>query len=739
MSETRILGHSIERYDIATKVAGSRKYPQDFNMEGQLHAAVVWSEQPHARLLAIHTAPAETMPGVRAVLTYRDVPVNEYGINIMDQRVLAQDKVYSVGDPVALVIADTERQARAAAGQVRVEYAPLPILTDPRLAMQPGAPLVKEDRDSNVLRYVPVRRGDIQRGFEIADAIVESTYYTPRVEHAYTQPEAGLGYIDEQGRVTVICAAQWAHDDVRQIAHALALPEEQVHEIVPAIGGAFGGREDISLQILVALAAFKLRRPVKLVYTRAESFRGHGKRHPFYMTFRTGATRQGQLTAVEIQCITDAGSAASTSIPVLHNAVSFLAGPYFVPNVKIDAYTVYTNNIVTMAMRGFGATQPPVAYEQQMDKLAEKLGLDPVELRMRNLLEDGRPAITGNIMRHGTAIRETLVEAALAAGWQQTPQGWQKPTIEPPADPHKRRGIGVACGYKNVGYSFGYDDSAEAHVELRLDANGQIVRAQVRIGTAEVGQGVLTAMTQIASEALQVEQGRVRMVFMDTAEAPSAGSSSASRQTYVSGNAVLRACRKALAELEAARRAGHIPEVIQAKERYHARQARATTPYDPQTGECEPHISYSYGTQIAVVDVDTETGETEVVKMYAATHMGRALHPANIFGQVAGGVHMGVGFALTEEFIQVDGQIKSRSFAEYNVPTVLDMPRELISRNVEVPDPTGPFGATGLGETPTLPTAPAVLNAIHDAVGVWLDSLPATPEKVFWAMRRRRG
>mgnify|MGYP005854828793 CR=1 FL=1 len=391
----RYVGASVERYDIGTKVAGSRKYPQDFNMEGQLHAAVVWSEEPHARLLSIDARQAEAMAGVRAVLTHRDVPVNEFGIYLMDQRVLAQDKVYSVGDPVALVVADDEKTARAAAGKVRVHYDPLPVVADARQAMRPDAPLVHPERGSNVLRHIPIRLGDVERGFAQADVIVEGNYYTPRVEHAYTQPEAGLGYIDDQGRVTVICASQWPHDDVRQISHALGLPADQVHEIVPAIGGAFGGREDISLQILVALAAFRLRRPVKLVYTRAESIRGHGKRHPFFMRYRSGATREGRLTAVEIECITDAGAAASTSLPVLANAASFLAGPYHVPHARIDAYTVYTNNIYTMAMRGFGATQPPVGYELQMERLAEALGMDPVEIRMRNLLEDGQMAVTG--------------------------------------------------------------------------------------------------------------------------------------------------------------------------------------------------------------------------------------------------------------------------------------------------------------------------------------------------------
>jgi CO/xanthine dehydrogenase Mo-binding subunit len=734
----RFVGESVKRYDIGTKVAGSRKYPQDFSMDGQLYAKVVWSEHAHARIRSIDVYEAEAMAGVRAVLTYKDVPVNEFGINIMDQRVLAQDKVYSVGDPVALVVAESEKIARKAVSKVRVEYDPLPVVSDARLAMEPAAPLVHEDRESNVLRYIPIRRGDMDQGWREADVIVEGHYYTPRVEHAFMQPEAGLGYIDSAGRVTVICASQWAQDDVRQIAHALDLPEDQVHEIVPAIGGAFGGREDVSLQILVALAAHVVRQPVKMVYSRAESMRGHGKRHPFYMSYRTGATREGRLTAMEVTCVIDAGAAASTSIPVLSNGASFLAGPYYVPHAHIDAYAVYTNNIYTMAIRGFGATQPPAGYEAQMEKLAEALGMDPVELRMRNLLEDGMVAVTGNTMTHGTGIKQTLEDAALAAGWTHTEAGWSRPDVGPASAPHKTRGLGIACGYKNVGYSFGYDDTSTARVELRLDARGQIETAMVRIGAAEVGQGVLTTMSQIAADALNIDIHRVRMIFMDTAEVPNAGSSSASRQTYVSGNAVLLACEKALERYEEVLRAKEGERTLEVEATYYARSVVPTTDYDPATGQCEPHISYSYGTQAALVEVDEDTGEIEVLKMYAATDVGRVIHPANVFGQVAGGIHMGVGYALTEEFLQVEGQIASRSFTQYQIPTIRDMPAELHNRNVEVRDPTGPFGATGLGETPTLPTAPAILNAIHDAAGVWIDSLPATAEKLYWALREKR-
>jgi len=726
-----VVGRSVPRLDIRTKVEGRRKYPQDFYMEGMLHAAVVWSAHPHARIVRIDTTEAEAQPGVVAVLTHKDVPVNEYGIITMDQQVLCQDKVRWLGDRVAVVIAETERIARQAAALVAVDYDPLPVVDDPREAMKQDATLVHEEIDTNILKHMPIRRGDVQAGFAQSDVIVEGYYFVPHVEHAYLQPEAGVGYIDDEGRVTVICAAQWAHDDVRQIAHALDLPVDRVREIVPAIGGAFGGREDISLQILVALAAHITRRPVKMVWTREESIRGHGKRHPFYMRYKHGAKRDGTLVAIEAELIADAGAYASTSAVVLANAVSFSAGPYVVPNCRIDGYAVHTNNAVTMAMRGFGATQVPVGYESQMDKLAEALHMDPVELRLKNLYEEGSIAITGNPVTHGIGAKEPLIQAALAAGWEERNGHWHAPEPPPPARPHLRRGFGVACGYKNVGYSMGADDHSGAIVELHLREDGSISSALVKIAASEVGQGVTTVLAQIAAETLGIPLSRVRMSLVDTANAPDAGSSSASRHTYMSGNAVLTACRDALRARDEVLREESGQLHVEGQAVFHGRTARATTPPDPETGQCEPHIAYTFATQIALVEVDTETGIVEVLKMWASTNAGKVVNPATVFGQVAGGIHMGLGYALTEHFIQQQGLIKTRKFSEYYIPTVLDMPRELVNVDVEVAEPTGPYGATGIGETTTLPTAPAILNAIHDATGVRVTRLPAEPETVW--------
>lgn len=761
--KTKIVGQSLPRIDAYDKVTGQARYPDDFSMPGMLHGKVVWSEHPHARVRRIDTSKAEAYPGVVRVITYQDVPVNEYGINITDQPVLVAegDKVRWVGDRMAIVVAETERAAEEARRLVQVDYEPLPVVTDPREAMRspepvegkPGAPLVHDERgDTNVLRHIQIRKGDVEAGFARADVVVEGYYVTPHVEHAYLQPEAGLGYIDEQGRVTVVCAAQWPHDDLHQIAHILNLPEDQVREIVPAVGGAFGGREDMYIQHLLALCAYVVRRPVKMVFSREESITRTGKRHPFYLRHRWGATRDGKLTAVEIEGISDAGAYASTSIPVLANATSFFAGPYVVPNAKIDGYTVYTNNAVSMAMRGFGATQSPVAYEQQMDKLAEALGMDPVELRLKNLFDEGAVAVTGNPMPPGVGIKETLRQAARAAGWREENGRWWKPALSlalsgvegavegpglgQPSAQHKRRGIGVACAYKNIGYSFGFDDKTTARVELTLEESGAVGRARVRVGASDVGEGVHTALAQIAAETLEVPLERVEMTLLDTAEVPDAGSSSASRHVYISGNAVLRACQEAKAKWEAVLRAETGESHIEAEYTFHGRSVRPTTPYDPQTGQCEPHITYGYATQIALVEVDTETGEVDVLKVWAAHDVGRAVNPEMVLGQIGGGVHMGLGYALVEEFIQQEGLVRTRKFAEYQIPTVLDMPPEIVPIIVEVADPAGPYGAKGLGEMTTLPTAPAVLNAIYDAVGVRLERLPATAERVLMEIKR---
>ncbi len=714
----RVIGNSISRVDAWDKVLGWTKFPADLYMEGMLYAKVVWSERPHARIVDIDLSEAKGL-GVTTILTAQDVAHNEYGLIENDQAVLAEGKVRCVRDPVALVMAESEGSAQRGADAVKVIYEDLPVVSDPRRAMEPQAPLVHEEKGSNILHHFRVRKGEVETGFREAAVVVEGYYHSPHLEHAYLQPEAGLGYIDQEGRVVVHTAGQWAHEDRHQIAHALDLPEERVRVIYTPVGGAFGGREDISVQILLALATWKSGRPVKMVWSREESIRGHHKRHPFYIKCKSGARGDGLLTAAEVELVADAGAYASTSRAVLANAVLLCTGPYQIPHVSVDGYAVDTNNLPAGAVRGFGANQANFAAEMQMAKLAQALGMDPVEFRLKNLLEEGARLSVQSEVPAGVGIKETLLEVAKKAEWPRIKERKGKEGL--------MRGVGVACGWKNVGYSFGSPERSTAQVELF--GQGGIERAVVKCGTAEVGQGVMTILAQLAAETLGLNLERVEVIGVDTDSTPSAGSSSASRQAFMSGNAVRGAC---LAAQEAWER-GERP----AEATYEYR-APSTTPFDPQTGECRPNFSYGYGSQIVEVEVDGETGEVALKRVFAVHDVGRALNPAAIEGQIEGGVVMAQGHALLEEFIQQEGLIQTRLLSQYLIPTSMDIPEEIVPIILEKADPLGPFGARGVGEMTTLPLVPAVLDAIHDATGLWFDQLPVTAEKVYMALRAQK-
>jgi CO/xanthine dehydrogenase Mo-binding subunit len=716
-----IVGQPVARNDAIEKVTGRLKFPGDLNMAGQLYAKMLWSEHPHARI-QIDTAAAEAAAGVVAVFTAKDVPHNEFGLIFKDQPVFSFDVVRSVGDPLAMVVAETEESAAVARDLIRVTYQDLPTVTDPREAMKPGAPLIHEEKGTNVLKSYRIRKGDVQKAFEAADIIVEDDYFTPPTEQAFMQPEAGIGYVDDEGRVVVHSAGQWAHDDRHQIAHALGLAEEEVRVIYTPAGGAFGGREDISVQLVLCLAAWKLKRPVKMVWNREESIRGHHKRHAFYMHHKLGATKDGKITAMTVELVADCGAYASSSTAVLANAVLLCTGPYEVPNINVDGYVVYTNNLRTGAMRGFGAPQAIFAVELQMSRLAEKLGMDPAVLRMKNVLVEGSKLATNTVVPAGVGIRETLVEVSEAAGWSD-----RGPQRSPASAPQKRMGIGLACGWKNVGYSFGFAEQATCIVELHGEQS--IERAVIKIGAAEVGQGVNTILAQIAAQALRIPYHAVEIHELDTSEVPGAGSSSASRQSFMSGNAVKGACERALE----AWNQGARPAIVTYQYR-----PPSTTPYDPETGECYPNFSYGYASQVAEVEVDMETGEVALTRVVAAHDTGKTINPQTTEGQVDGGVVMAQGWALIEDFIQQDGYIKTRRFSEYMIPTSMDAPQDIVSRLVEVADPLGPYGARGIGEMTMMLLAPAILDAIHDATGIWFNKIPVRAEDVLLALKAQR-
>ena len=760
MNASSLLGTSPQRHDALAKVSGAARYPGDLTLPGMLHMAVLFARRPHARIIRIDTALALAHPAVVAVLTAADVPHNEFGLIENDQPALCGDVVRYVGDKVALVVAESEAAARAACSLIAVDYEDLPVLSDPVAAMQPDAPLIHSARGTNVLRHVRIRKGDAD-ALKRADVVVEGEFSTPWQEHAYLQPEAGLAYIDADGKLVVETAGQWLHEDRRQIAHALGLDEEQVRVVYAAIGGAFGGREDISIQIVLALAVWRLRRPIKLTWTREESLIGHHKRHPMRFRTRWGANRDGRIVAVECECVADGGAYASTSAEVLNNAAIYAAGCYEVEHISADAYAVYTNNLPSGAFRGFGAPQAQFASELMVARLAEALGMDPVELRARNIYHEGSLQATQTPLPPGVSAPLVLERCAVEAGWRKTEVGWQRADKETrrqgdtetgrhgdkeqgdgqPPDTETRRhgdmeqgdgqlvsstslryGLGFACGIKNIGYSFGFPEQATAVVELH--GNSAIERVVVRCGAADVGQGAHLALRQIAAEALQVPLDCVTIIADDTDQAPGAGSASASRLTLMAGSAVRGAAAAALKSwLDEEDR----PVIA----RFQFRPP-ATTPLDAQTGACVPNFSYGYVAQAISIAVDVATGHVQVLEVISVHDVGRVINRQQLEGQIEGCITQALGYALIEHFQMRDGLVLTPHFSSYLLPTALDVPTQVRSIILEQSDPHGPFGARGVAEMPLVPFAAALADAIHDATGVWFDQIPLTPDRV-WA------
>lgn len=756
----RAVGSSLPRIDAVAKVTGAAVYAGDIDLPGQAWLKVVFAGVPHARITAIDVSVAQAMPGVVAVLTAADVPVNEYGLIMPDQPVLCgpgstpqAEIVRWEADHVALVVAESQAEAEAAARAVKIEYTPLPVITDPFAAMAPDAPPLhpypfrypygERNPHSNVLLEYKLIDGDIAAGFAQADVIVEHTYITHAQEHAYLQPEAGVAWVRPDGRIEVTCPGQWMHEEREQIAHALGLPEEQIVVKHGAIGGAFGGREDISLQIVLALAAWKTGRPVKTVWSREESIVGHHKRHPYTIKAKWGATRDGSIVAAQMDLTSDCGAYAYTSTKVLGNALLAALGPYQIPNVHVTARTVYTNNTPSGAFRGFGGPQGHFAAEMQVNKLAEALGLDPVELRLRNLWRDGMMLPTKSPLPAGCTIEPVLIAAATRAGWRLGgAQGWQRTAAGASADATEplaprpsplpslaatqrrtARGVGVACCFKNVGFSLGAPESCAAWVELY--GEGEIVSAVVGCVGAEVGQGAHTVFQRVAAEVLGLDPAQVEVRTDSTEVGGSTGSASASRMSFMAGNAIKGAAEQALAEWQREERPARGDYVF---------RPRPTTRYDSETGAADPNITYGYCAQVAEVEVDLDTGHVHVLRLISANDVGRAVNPQQVEGQIEGAIAQSMGWALLEKYIQRDGRALTQHFSTYLIPGVLDVPTVVEPIILEFPDPQGPLGIRGMAEMPFIPTAPAIAAAIHDATGVWLDELPFTPERVWAAL-----
>jgi CO/xanthine dehydrogenase Mo-binding subunit len=756
----RVIGQGLPRPDAWEKVRARPIYAGDFAVPGMLHGRIVRSPYASARVLAIHTEAAAALAGVHAVLTHHDVPRNQLrmelpgrmaeataGAVLATQPVLAEGRVRFQGEPVVAIAAETPEIAAEAAARVRVDYEELPGVYDPLEALRPDAPAVHEG--GNVLRRWHLRQGDVAEGFRRADVVVENVYRTPFVDHVYLETETGAGWIDSEG-VLVLRVSTQVLEHFRDVAEVLALPHNRVRIEGAYLGGGFGGKEDVTVECLLGLLVWKTRRPVQLIFSREESFIGHGKRHPYVMRYRTGATRDGALTALEVDLVSDSGAYAALSPWVLLYSLVTATGPYRIPHVKVDATTVYTNNPIASAYRTFGSIQPCFAYEGQMDALARALGLDERALRERNFLRKGDRLATGQVLESDPMLAETMRRAWDALG-----------PARPAAAP-LRRGRGLAASLTPYGRMCWTRDSASAWIGMELDGT-----AVVRCAAPDVGGGQTASLCSIAAEVLGMPPDRVVAVGRDSHFTPRAGTTTATRQLLMSGNAVLRAATElrrhlvaqAAEMLEAApadvelgeagafvrgapdravsmasvvRAATAAGRPVQVLEKYDAPSAPTI---DPVTGQGKAFNDYTFGTQAVELEVDEETGRARVIKLAACYDVGQVINRQSCEGQVEGGAVQGLGHAIMEEVVLEQGLSKNPHLLDYKIPTTLDTPPiEVIL--LESGNGLGPFGAKGIGEPAMTPTPAAVANALAGAVGRPVTELPITSERILALLDR---
>src|ERR687895_1892174 len=731
------VGESVRRVDAIPKVAGEFAYASDLFAAGMLWGHTVRSPHAHARIRSIDISQAVAMPGVHAVLTHEDVPGEKrYGLEFPDQPVLASDRVRYFGEPVVVIAAEHPEQARRAADKVVVDYEPLEPVVDPERAteqedLHPDKPTsghgYRDDPRPNVVRTIVVRHGNPDAD---GDVSVSGRYDLASQDQAFLGPESGLAVPDGEGGVDIYVATQWLHVDRDQVAPCLGLPPEMVRIHLGGVGGAFGGREDLSMQVHGALLALRANRPVKIVYNREESFVGHIHRHSARIWCKHRATRAGKVVTVRMRILLDGGAYASSSTAVTSNAASFAVGPYDVENALIESTCVYTNNPPCGAMRGFGAVQTCFAAEAQMDKLAAELGLDPVEVRLLNALAPGDTLPTGQKVDGSLPVAEVIRRAAALE--PPDPEELPRDPIRLPGGAGNtthgdgvRRGSGFAVGFKNICYSEGFDDYCAARVRLWESAGGGLA-AEVHCAAAEVGQGVTNVIAQVARTELGTED--VVVAPHTTSTVDSSGSSSASRMTWMAAGAVQLACKAARAELE--RRGGRLDGGEVDVERIY--RHRQTTPLDPETGQVtgeRAHVAFAVAAMRAVVEVDVDLGLTRVVWIGTAQDVGTALDRTAVEGQIEGGTAQGLGLALMEEIQTRDGVIANASFTDYLIPTFLDMP-PVVSELVEVPEPDAPYGVKGVGEPPTVVSTAAIVAALRDATGRELTRVPVRPDDI---------
>ncbi len=761
LPELRQVGKPLRRVDALGKAVGHTMYAADYAMPGMLHAQVLRSTEPSAHITRLDVSKARALPGVVCVLTAADLPNARLTTDIpgqtgqqrragSDAPVLAIDSVRYVGEPIALIAAETPDIARRALELIEIEYAPTPGVYDPQEALKPGAPILHAP-DNKVAQW-KIRKGDVARGMAEADLIVENTFRAPFVEHAYLEPEAGLAWVDEQGVINIrVCTQVVEH--FRSVARAVGVPQNKIRVRGTMLGGGFGGKEDITVEIFLALLAKHTRRPVKLVFTREESFAAQSKRHPFIITHRTGVKRNGRITAAEIDMLADSGAYPYLTPYVLLYATVMAPGPYRIDHLRVDSVAAATNQSFTSAFRGFGGPQACLAYEQQMDEIAKALNMDPLELRRINYLRTGDPNSTGQVIESAAWLEETASRALAALGEKTRP-----------ANDKIKIGQGFSSYFQSYGRITWLHDTSRAWVGVEMD--GTVV---VRCGVPDLGAGQANSVCQITAEILGVPLEQVTIYATDSAVTPLAGTSTATRQLYMSGNAVVKAAaavRQTL--LERAQKhfeepldnldiadstvfvksdpAQSIPladlvKICAAEGLPLQNLAQFEAPFsdgiDPETGQGRVFPDFTFGAQAVEVAVDTETGQVTLLKSVACHDVGRAINAAAVEGQIAGGSSQGLGYALLEDFIIEGGRIMTPSLSEYMVPTALDFPPTQVII-LESGSGVGPFGAKGIGEPALTPAAPAVANAVTDAIGVRVHELPITAERVLAALEQTK-
>ena len=756
------------------KINGSARFTDDYKFPGMLYARTKRAGVPHARIRSIEASAASALPGVHAVLTHKDIPGrNLHGLVTIDWPVLCGDKVRYSGDAVAIVAADTEEIAAAALGLIYIDYEELPAVTDAIEAARPDAPLLHEGRpDGNLLKHIKVKKGDVETGFADADVVVDQTYRTPATEHLFLEPECAIGVpagydpadfggtcdadaargeTAKHDKTSIYVGSQIPYADRDQAAAALGVEPDAVRVIATLMGGGFGGKEDIAGQIHVALLAEASQRPVKMLYSRQESLLVHPKRHATVIRIRTGATRAGKLTAVQAMLYGDGGAYASLSEKVLTRATTHATGPYDVPNVTVDCFALYTNNAPCGAFRGFGVTQSCFAIESNMDMLADKLALDAFEVRRMNALDVGSVTSTGQVMRESVGLNECIDKVDHDMRGDDFRWTWE--------EGHRRFAWGLAVGYKNTGLGGGAPDKASAEVEVWVDQEKGPM-AEVRTSSAEMGQGLPAVLAACTAEELGLPFNRVSVLLGDTDYCPDGGPTTASRQTFVSGNAARLAAKTVARRLAsvAARNLGYNPEDVcfansQAKAhgktvglaelitRAEETGVNTLAQYEYWAPRTQPlgtggdmHVAFGFAAQAALCEIDMRTGEVHVHKIIAAHDVGRAINPLTLQGQIEGGIVMCIGFTLTEHYIQEQGEPWTDVLARYKMPSITHAPR-ITSHIVEHNTSTGPYGAKGVGELPSIPTSPAITNAIYRATGVRVRSLPVDQDELLKAMR----